>query len=187
MALPGRAAGAHPGRCMASPSRWRVGRLVFLYYFTHISGPFEEAVGLLSDSPGRWLSKDLTAACDDVAAITPQEPVGGEVDPQACLEISVGPPSRSPGSAVLPLRVGAPCTGAPFVRLEADLQLAELSVDRVQLTLRGSYRARANSGIGSDPAHAHRLAEAVARAFVERVADRLNVHSRAGSPGGPLG
>ena len=120
---------------MASPSRWRVGRLVFLYYFTHISSPFEEAVGLLSDSPAGWLPKDLTAACDDVAAITPQEPVGGDVDPHACLEISVGPPSRSPGSAVLALRVGAPGTGAPFVRLEADLELAELSVAHSQALL----------------------------------------------------
>ncbi|MGH7776219.1 MAG: hypothetical protein ACREPI_03465 [Candidatus Dormibacterales bacterium] len=98
-------------------------------------------------------------------------------------EISVGVPAEAAGTLLVPLSWRSLSKEGLFPFVEADLELARMGARMTQLSLSARYTPPL-SVVGSiiDRALLHRVAEAAARDFVERVGEVLAV-----PPGGKDG
>ncbi len=146
---------------------------MFVYYFSHIAGPFEEARALFEDHPQRWLPTFLEEAFERGEALRVAVGIGEGFRLSKDLLVSLGKFKRGDGKVSVPLDVRAEGHTSLFPHLWADLELARLGEGLTQLTLRGSYRP---GWVGEmrDRALLHRIAEAAVKDFVEQIAERLS-------------
>jgi hypothetical protein len=151
---------------------------MFVRDFIHVAQPFESvAPRFVADAT--W----LTAIAED-ATVNGRELAAGlrlddprerpeEVAPAArpgSVQCDSGPVRVRRDSLVVPLTITATDAGA-MPELEADLEVSPLGPTLCQLTLSATYRRAAVPG--ADEALAQRAAEAVARAFLQAVAERI--------------
>jgi hypothetical protein len=141
---------------------------MFVYYFTHVARPLSDLATVLVDDPGSALEADLNTACAEVASLLGQRLA---TDPPCNVTLAIGPPIRRAASVVLPVR--AVGSGAqPFARLDANLEAGDLGGGRAQLSLQGTYEPGSGPPWDLPAEQAHRMAEAVMKHFVERIAVR---------------
>lgn len=148
---------------------------MFVRYFVEVPLPFEQAEGLLLDSPGRWvpgLARGAHARGERLLAEVGFGGAGRRVVKR--VEIELGRPLRYPTKTVVPMTWRASGPEALFPTLEADVEVAALGPDRSQLAVSARYRPPLGSvGRIIDRALLHRVAEATLKDFVDRVAERL--------------
>jgi len=86
----------------------------------------------------------------------------------------VDPPLQVPGRTVLPVRWSTGAEHSPLPAMEGDLELAPFGPDASHLAMSGRYTPPYGAlGEALDRALLHRVAEATARDFVQRVAARI--------------
>jgi hypothetical protein len=149
-------------------------RSVFIYYFAQLRQPFEK----VEDRVCRLL-RDLTgwadAAYRDGEELRARVGVGGKRGFIAkTVTLDVGRPVRTPHQTTIPLSWKA--TGAPglFPQMNADLTVARIGPDMVQLGFSGSYEAPGGPvGQAIDEALLHRIAESSVKGFVDRIAEAV--------------
>lgn len=148
---------------------------MFIYYFCHIAGPFEEARVLFEDHSEHWLPTYLEKAFERGEALRVTVGIGEGFRLSKDLLVSLGEFRRGEGKVSLPLDVRATGHASLFPHLWADLELARLGEGLTQLTLRGSYKPPLGwVGEMRDRAPLHRIAEAAVKDFVEQIAERLS-------------
>lgn len=82
---------------------------------------------------------------------------------------------------VVPLCWQAPGKQGVSTALSADLEIAPLSANMSELTLRGSYAPPlGTAGRRLDRLRMHQIAETTIRSFMRQLADRLSAHAAAG-------
>jgi hypothetical protein len=152
----------------------------YLYYYTHIGGPYPIAAARFCQEPDRWLPAPAS-----------QQPSGWHVDlvaegalpgPLARRRalVTIQPPEQAPGHLLRRVAWRATTADRWFPVLEADLELTQLAGSGSHLSLMGSYQPPLGViGNGGDRLAGHSIAEACARRFVLDIADRLTAPSPA--------
>ncbi|MDH3261718.1 MAG: hypothetical protein OEM84_12205 [Acidimicrobiia bacterium] len=157
-----------------SPRKARRKRTVFIYYFAQLHQPFDK----VEESVCRLL-RDLTgwadAAYRDGEELRARVGVGGKRPVIAkTVTLDVGRPVRTPHQTTIPLSWKATGTPALFPQMNADLTVARLGPDMVQIGFSGSYDAPGGSvGQAIDEALLHRIAESSVKGFVDRIAEAV--------------
>ncbi|MBI4728697.1 MAG: hypothetical protein HY775_04250 [Acidobacteria bacterium] len=157
---------------------------MFVYYYVHLSQPFETVERGLLDALGS-LDGWAAAAYREGEAIRARIGVGGERRLIAkAIRMEAGAPRRGTVETTVPLTWEATGTPGLFPRMEADLVVAALGPDLTQISLRGSYRPPLGAiGRAVDRTLLHRLAEASVKGLLDRVAHELGLDTAvAGSP-----
>jgi hypothetical protein len=151
---------------------------VLVHYFGYIHGTLEEVARALNRSTGEMSAWAQMAYRQGEALYTSITP--GMGIPAKEVELTVGSPTRNRGRVIVPLVWEATGPGAIFPTMEADLVLEPVGDGLVEVTLRGSYRPPLK-GVGRllDRALMHRLAEATAKSFLDRLCGA--VQSRIGA------
>jgi hypothetical protein len=148
---------------------------VFVYYYTHIACPFEQASPRL-----RGLQENVNAAAGeayrDIEELRVKLGIRAEGDPRVGKTVAVrlGPPLETPYAVTIPINWEA--TGLPslFPTLAGELTLAPLGSAACQLALRGTYEPPLGAlGRVIDRALLQRVAEAGVKSFVDRIAQDL--------------
>lgn len=143
-------------------------RVMFIYYFVHVSRPNDESRRILL----RLLDGISEAA--DIAYRKGESllmKAGPEPGPVAkTVRLTVGIPLVLEDETVIPLSWQATGVTRLFPKLEAELRLAPVS-DRVsKLSLQGSYQPPLGAlGEALDRAVLHRVAESTIKHFVDRI------------------
>jgi hypothetical protein len=148
---------------------------MFLRAFRELATPFEVSEDALLREPEAWLPPIADAAAAERDGLLAEVGFGSEGRRiERRVRIELGPPVRMPGTTMLPLRWETVDGRATLPVLEADLELARLGPSRCQLALNGRYTPPLGR-LGSvlDKAMLHRVAEATAWDFVDRVGRRL--------------
>lgn len=141
---------------------------MFVYYFTHVARPLSDLAAVLANEPRLGLEADLNTACAEVAGLLGHRSVG---ETPCRVALTAGPPIARAASLVLPIRaVGS--GRQPFARLDANLEAGDLGGGRAQLSLQGTYEPSGGPPWNLPAEQAHRMAEAVMKHFVERIAVR---------------
>ena len=128
----------------------------------------EVATEVVADAGG-WLQRAATDACEDGARVVRP----GAEDEAMAARVTVGPARHRGDVVVIPLVWEMRGHAAPFRRLDADLELADLTMVATHVKLMGHY----------DPAGArdrwttHRAVELAVRSFLLRLAGRLETET----------
>jgi hypothetical protein len=148
---------------------------MFVRYFADIRMPVEQVEQALLAAPARW----LPGLVDDARAYA--EGLLAEVGVTAGhrrvtrhVELELGSPLRVAAGLLLPLRWHAAHAAGLFPELDGELQVAPLGSHRTQLAISGQYQPPLGAvGRTLDRLLLHRVAEATAKDFLDRVAARL--------------
>lgn len=149
-----------------------------LHAHTDVKVRFDDAIELLTSSPGRLLqdATDVAGAGDEEVLAALHARVAG-LEFSRDVVVEVGTPKHVEAlRTILPLRWHAASGDALFPTVDAQLEIAALSMypPRVQLTLSGTYDPPFGAaGDVIDRVLAHRLAATVVEDFVHEVAARL--------------
>jgi hypothetical protein len=149
---------------------------MFIRYFLDIPLPFEAVERELLAQPEVWvpgLAREAESRGERLLA-----EVGFAVDDAHRLdkqvEIGLGDPYRSPTKTLLPMTWKATGAARLFPALEADLEVASLGPNRTQLSISARYTPPMGPlGRALDRALLHRVAEATAKDFLDRVGEAL--------------
>jgi hypothetical protein len=155
---------------------------MFIRYYLDLALPFVDVERELLSDPGAWvpgLARDAEHQGEHLLA-----EVGFAVDADRRLdkqvEIVFGEPYRIAGKSVLPMQWRATGAESLFPSLEADLEVAALGANRTQLSMSARYRPPGGVvGRALDRALLHRVAEATAKDFLDRVGDVLKMRAPA--------
>lgn len=155
---------------------------MFISYFVHIDGPFEDVEGRLLALVER-LDGLAAEAYREGEAIRAKVGVGREHQLGAKgVHIAAEHPLRGPLETRIPITWEASGTPGLFPRMEGDLLLAAVSPDLTQLALHGTYHPPLGAlGRSLDRKLLHRLAELSVKGLVDRIAGALK--QDAGTPG----
>lgn len=151
---------------------------MFIRYFLDLPMPFETLETALLAEPETWLpglARDAESRGERLLA-----EVGFAVDDAHRLdkrvEIALGEPLRIPTKTILPMTWRATGVEGLFPSLEADLEVASLGPSRTQLSISARYRPPMGAlGRALDRALLHRVAEATAKDFLDRVAEAVQL------------
>jgi hypothetical protein len=151
---------------------------MFIRYFLDLPVPFESLEAALVSEPEAWLpglARDAESRGERLLA-----EVGFAVDDAHRLdkrvEIGFGEPHRIPTKTILPMTWHATGVEGLFPSLEADLEVASLGPNRTQLSISARYRALMGAlGRALDRALLHRVAEATAKDFLDRVGEAVQL------------
>lgn len=147
---------------------------MFVYYFVHVSQPFEVVERRLLDQVN-LLGGFADAAYREGEKLRDKVGVGRDHPVVAkTVRLMIGTPLRGGHQTTVPFAWEATGTPGLFPRLDADLILAGIGPDLCQIALRGTYAPPLGYlGRALDRAVLHRLAEASVKSFVDRIADVL--------------
>ncbi len=145
-----------------------------VYYYTHVSRPFEEVKELLTGAPEQWLPPPAEASEDEwVVCLNADGALPATLAKHDAL-VSLGTSNFTEGTMRRSLVWRSASSERLIPSLEADLELAELNGTGCQLSLMGSYRPPLSVvGAAGDRLLGHRVAEACVRRFVLDVAERI--------------
>ncbi|HEU4529351.1 MAG TPA: hypothetical protein VFT80_15670 [Actinomycetota bacterium] len=151
---------------------------MFIRYFLDLPVPFESLEAALVSEPEAWLpglARDAESRGERLLA-----EVGFAVDDAHRLdkrvEIGFGEPHRIPTKTILPMTWHATGVEGLFPSLEADLEVASLGPNRTQLSISARYRPPMGVlGRALDRALLHRVAEATAKDFLDRVGEAVQL------------
>lgn len=151
---------------------------MFIRYFLDLPVPFESLEAALVSEPEAWLpglARDAESRGERLLA-----EVGFAVDDAHRLdkrvEIGFGEPHRIPTKTILPMTWHATGVEGLFPSLEADLEVASLGPNRTQLSISARYRPPMGAlGRALDRALLHRVAEATAKDFLDRVGEAVQL------------
>lgn len=151
---------------------------MFIRYFLDLPVPFESLEAALVSEPETWLpglARDAESRGERLLA-----EVGFAVDDAHRLdkrvEIGFGEPHRIPTKTILPMTWHATGVEGLFPSLEADLEVASLGPNRTQLSISARYRPPMGAlGRALDRALLHRVAEATAKDFLDRVGEAVQL------------
>lgn len=154
---------------------------MFVYYFTHLSAPYETLEPIFAGGAELWVPEQVSRAFEAGEELMAKVGIGKRARWTKSVSVSLGSPRRTSEGVVLPLDVRADPAEGLFPRLEGDLELARLGPQLSQLTMRGSYRPPLG-GVGEiiDRALLHRVAESAVKDFMEQLSLRLVETVRAG-------
>jgi hypothetical protein len=148
---------------------------MFVRYFVDLLLPLEQAEMVLLDHPERWISglaRGAQARGERLLAEVGFGNAGRRVVKR--VEIDLGRPLRYATKTVIPMTWRATGPGLLFPTLEADVEVAALGPDRSQLAVSARYQPPLGAvGRVVDRALLHRVAEAILKDFVDRIAERL--------------
>lgn len=145
---------------------------------------FDDAIELLTNAPDSLLQEATDAGSphdDEVVAALHARVAGVPVTRDIVIEVGTPKPIEALRT-VLPLRWRAASSDSLFPTVEAQLEIAALSMypPRVQLTLSGSYDPPFGAaGDIIDRVLVHRLADDVVQDFVAAIAARLEAAAAA--------
>lgn len=153
---------------------------MFIRYYLDLPIPFETLETALLAQPEAWLpgiARDAESRGEHLLA-----EVGFAVDDARRLdkqvEIGFSEPYRIPGKTLLPMSWKATGPERLFPALDADLEVASLGPNRTQLSISARYRPPMGLlGRALDRALLHRVAEATAKDFLDRVGEALQVRA----------
>jgi hypothetical protein len=145
---------------------------MFVRSYTEVDQPFEDLRPILLDRPDRWLPGLATDAGERGELLLAEVGFGSErkrVEKQVLIEL--GAPMEFPSRLIVPLE-WRPLSGRSLLpKLEGDLEVAPLGPNRTHVSLSARYRPPLGVvGQALDRALLHRVAEATAKDFVDRVA-----------------
>ena len=147
---------------------------MFVHFFAHIARPYDEVERVLLEAPATWLPSVVECAYETGNGVRARVGIGKRDRLTKKVVVYVGEPLRDARRTVLPIRVEAAGPTGLFPQLDADLEIAPVGPGHTQLTLNGSYRPPLGAaGALLDRTLLHRVAEAVAKNFVDRVAGIL--------------
>jgi len=140
---------------------------VFVYYFVHIEAPFEEAEAAVLGRIGA-----LASIADESYRSGEALSMNGSGDALVkVVRMEAGEPIRGASETAVPLIWEATGSGILFPRMEADLVVARVGPELTQISFRGSYTPPfGRLGRTLDRTVMHRVAEAVVKRFVDRIA-----------------
>lgn len=145
---------------------------MFVYYFGHVEGTLAEAAQAISD-----VENEMSVWAR--LAFKRGEELRTRVDPGAHLpakevEITVGNAEWRSGSVIMPINWKATGMGALFPVMNADLVLQPIGPTDTEVVFRGSYEPPLG-GFGRllDRAVMHRLAEASAKTFLDKLCEAV--------------
>ena len=148
-----------------------------VYDHTFQSVPFDHAVGVLRTDPGLWLPEPARPT-DDGWIVTMRASgllPAPEVDALVAVEL---PTVDRETLFVRPITWRAAVADRLFPTLTADLEIEPVNGGAIRFALVGSYRPPISVvGSAADRLVGHHIAEAVVRAFLEAVAERLTAES----------
>ena len=148
---------------------------MFVRYFVDLHLPLAQAEEALLHSPGDWIpgiAQDAEDLGEHLLAEVGFGPEGRRVAKRVIIEL--GNPIRFPSRTVLPMSWRAAERQAFFPTFEADIEVAPLGPNRTQLSVSARYEPPLGVvGRAIDRALLHRVAEAIVKDFVDRLADRL--------------
>ncbi len=155
---------------------------MFIRYYLDLPIPFAAVEAELLAQPEAWvpgLARDAESLGEHLLA-----EVGFAVDEAHRLdkqvEIEFGEPYRIPAKTLLPMSWKATGAERLFPALDADLEVASLGPNRTQLSISARYKPPMGPfGRALDRALLHRVAEATAKDFLDRVGEALQ--TRAGN------
>lgn len=158
---------------------------MFVRYYLELSLPFEEVEEALLNRPQDWvpgLAEDAEERGNrllvEVGFGPPRRRIGKRV------EIELGRPFLLASKTILPLTWHATGSEALFPSLEADLEVAQLSQNRTQLSVSARYRPPLGAvGRAIDKAMLHRVAEATIKDFLDRTGETIQAHLLSPVPG----
>ncbi len=151
---------------------------MFIRYFLDLPMPFETLESALVAEPEAWLpglARDAESRGERLLA-----EVGFAVDDAHRLdkrvEIEFGDPHRIPMKTILPMTWSATGVEGLFPSLDADLEVASLGPSRTQLSISARYKPPMGAlGRALDRALLHRVAEATAKDFLDRVGEAIQM------------
>jgi hypothetical protein len=151
---------------------------MFIRYFLDLPMPFETLESALVAEPEAWLpglARDAESRGERLLA-----EVGFSVDDAHRLdkrvEIEFGDPHRIPMKTILPMTWSATGVEGLFPSLDADLEVASLGPSRTQLSISARYKPPMGAlGRALDRALLHRVAEATAKDFLDRVGEAIQM------------
>jgi hypothetical protein len=141
---------------------------MLVYYFGHVNGTLEQVSTAISRAEGEvsvWARLAYRKGEELRTRIDP-----GSFIPAKEVEIVLGQPMGRSGTVIIPMDWKATGVGALFPVMSADLVLQPLGPGLVEVIFRGSYEPPLK-GLGRllDRAVLHRLAEASAKVFLDRL------------------
>lgn len=145
---------------------------MFVYYFVHVTRPFEEARSILLQ-----LLDGFSEAAD--IAYREGEELLMKAGPETrqiakTVRLTFGDPLEMEEEMVVPLSWEATGATGLFPKLDADLRLATMGPRIAKLWLEGSYQPPLGAvGRALDRAFLHRVAEATVKHFVERIGEAI--------------
>lgn len=141
---------------------------MFVYYYVHVFGSFEEVVQALNDRPNEmtaWATLAYEGGEELRARIHP-----GPGVPTREVEVIVGRVARRRGAVHIPISWKASGSSFLFPTLDADLLVEAVGAGLTQVTIRGSYQTPLGPlGRLLDRALLHRVAEACVKNFMDRL------------------
>lgn len=155
---------------------------MFIRYYLDLPLPFPTVEAELLAQPEAWvpgLARDAESRGERLLA-----EVGFAVDDAHRLdkqvEIEFGDPYRIPTKTLLPMTWKATGPERLFPALDADLEVASLGPSRTQLSISARYKPPMGPfGRALDRALLHRVAEATAKDFLDRVGEALQTRTTA--------
>lgn len=156
---------------------------MFIRYFLDMPIPFETLEAELLAEPEVWLpglARDAESRGERLLA-----EVGFAVDDDHRLdkqvEVGFGEPYRMPEKTLLPMTWKATGAERLFPALDADVEVASLGPNRTQLSISARYRPPMGPlGRALDRALLHRVAEATAKDFLDRVGEAIRLRMTPG-------
>jgi hypothetical protein len=154
---------------------------MFIRYYLELPLPFAEVERALLADPGSWLPGLASEAEERGERLFVEvgfETIGDRrVDRE--VQIVVGAPVSVPSrSTTLPIVWKPRDGGRALPRLDADIEIAALGVERTHVAMSARYRPPFGViGRALDRALMHRVAEATVKDFLDRVGERLALGS----------
>jgi hypothetical protein len=159
-------------------------RCMFARYYLELPLPFEEVREALLTRPQDWVPRVVEDAEErgrlllDVGFESRGRRVGKRV------EIELGRPFLLASKTILPLTWHATGPEALFPSLEADLEVAQLSERRTQLSVSARYRPPLGAlGRAVDKVVLHRVAEATIKDFLDQIGETIQIRLHSPVPG----
>jgi len=158
---------------------------MFARYYLELPLPFEEVENTLLNRPQDWvpgLAEGAEERSDRLLAEVGFGSLGRRVGKR--VEIELGRPFRFASKTILPITWHATGPEALFPSLDADLEVAQLSQNRTQLSVSARYRPPLGAlGRAIDKAMLHRVAEATIKDFLDRTGEVIQARLLSAAPG----
>lgn len=146
---------------------------MFIYYFVQVDRPFEEVEPqVLRMLPGLrgWADAAYREGEHLYARVGTRN---GKI--AKTVEMTVGPPARGAAESWIPVEWEATGTPRLFPTMQADIVVAFVGPTLTQIALRGRYRVPLGRvGAAFDRTLLHRVAEAMVKSFVDRIASSVS-------------
>ncbi|MFL5737351.1 MAG: hypothetical protein ACJ76P_08430 [Actinomycetota bacterium] len=144
-------------------------------YYVDLPVPFERAEEAMLEEPNAWvpaIARGAESRGDGLLAEIGFGPRHLRLDKK--VEVALEPPHRLGRKTLVPMSWQAADADRLFPRLDADIELTAMGLDRTQLAISARYRPPLGAvGRVVDRAMLHLVAEATIKDFLDGVAEKL--------------